>query len=149
MSSRDIACTAVLKRKSASLPRYVVIPTIHVSSWDLGTRALVEGTMNGMKLGRLTLQLSADDGWVLEIPSILCAKSQVDTGDVVSLELRLTSEGVPHELQSLIDSDPLASEKWTDLSDPERRVLRDHVSSAMLPDTRARRARSGLGLPAE
>ena len=143
MPSHELVSNAVLERTSNSHPRFITLPASVVADWNIFAGTLVEGSMNGFNLGQMTVRPSGD-GWMIEVPSSLCAKAQVNTGDAVELRLRLAAVVMPIELQMLLDTDPLAQAKWVTLTENERRKLRDHVTVARLPDTRAQRARDGL-----
>ncbi len=47
---------AVVKRKSASLPRFVVVPPEVVAPWRLQGTTIVEVTLGGAILGRRSLK---------------------------------------------------------------------------------------------
>lgn len=143
MDSAEIVCTSVVERTSGSEPRFVTIAAAQLAAWTLRPTFFVEGSMNEMNLGRTSLQRQGSR-YHLELPSALCAKAQVNTGDSVTLRLRLVEDVFPAELQQLIDEDEAVRASWSKLSEPERRTLRDHVASARLPETRVRRARDGL-----
>ncbi|HEX6560345.1 MAG TPA: YdeI/OmpD-associated family protein [Longimicrobiales bacterium] len=144
MSSGEIVCTSVVERTSGSAPRFAGISDTQLGNWAVRPTLVVEGSMNGMDLGRTTLRRTDRGRYEIELPSPLCAKAQVNTGDHVTLRLRLVDDVFPVELQQLLDADAIARESWSNLSEPEQRTLREHVASARLPETRARRAREGL-----
>lgn len=147
MDSGEIICRSVLQRDSNSAPRYATISEPQLAGWTLRQTMVVEGSMHGYQLGRTMLRRSPRGHYQIELASPLCAKAQVDTGDPISLRLRLVDAGFPVELQQLIDADESARGKWDELSVQDQRSLSEHVGSARLPETRARRAREALVKP--
>lgn len=145
VSSQEFVSSAVLERTSASMPRFITLPRSLVEAWNISGFTLVEGSVNGFELGRVRVRTEGAD-CAIEVPSSLCAKAQVNTGDTVQLCLRTAAVSIPQELQLLLDTDPIAQEKWVALSDSERRRLQEHVTVARLADTRVQRARDGLSL---
>ncbi len=124
-----------------------MIPGDLLAGWKLTTTTTVEGTLNGMDLGRRGLK-AWDDNWFIEVPAPLCKKAQVDTGSVVDVELRLASEELPDELHSLLREDATARRAWEALTPSQQRMHRENVAAAKGTATRTKRARTVLGLPA-
>ncbi|MFG0319534.1 MAG: YdeI/OmpD-associated family protein [Planctomycetota bacterium JB042] len=141
----DVELRAVVERKDASLPRYVVVPARAVAAWRLDGTTTVEGTLVGVPLGRRSLK-RWDDRWFLDLPAPLCARAGVDVGDRVALVLRRASEVPPAELEHVLASSRVARERWDRMTASRQRLLREHVAAAKRPETRERRARKGLDL---
>ena len=146
--SAAVHLAAPIERKHANLPRYVAVPASKVAPWALQTTTVVEGTLNGVDLGRRGLKKWDDQRWFIEIPEPLCRRANVETGHRVNLTLRLASERLPEELEQILASDPAAKEIWHSLNASGQRMLREHVGAARQPATRARRAAQALCRPA-
>jgi Bacteriocin-protection, YdeI or OmpD-Associated len=131
---------AVIERKAPALPRFVVIPSRFVAPWKLvGTTAL-EGTMNGVPLGRRNIKPWDEERWFIEIPEPLCRQAEVDTGDTVRLVLFVAPEEMPGELTEVLESDPEAMARWRRMTASQQRMLREDVLTAKVPATRRKRA---------
>lgn len=142
--SDTIRVTAVIERKHAELPRFVVVPTKTVASWRLEGTSVVEGTLNSVEMGRRTIKRWDEKRWFIELPQALCRKARVDTGDSVTLRLRLASDRLPEELARLLATDPVAEAVWERLTPSQQRVVREDVAAAKQPATRERRAARAL-----
>ena len=142
----SLALQAVIERKAPNLPRFVVIPAVHLATWHLAGTTVIEGSLNEVPLGRRSLKPWDSDRWFLELPGPLCAKAGVDVGDRVRLTIQRAPEELPLELAELLRSDAQAKAQWTALTPAQQRMLREHVMEARHSTTRARRAARGLGL---
>jgi hypothetical protein len=139
--------TGVVDHKHEGLPRFVCIPLDEISPWKLEATTTVEGTINGVEIGRRSLKRWDDRRcWWMDLPGPLCSKAKIETGDKVKLSLRLASEELPQELAVLISKDPAAKKSWERLTPGQQRMLREEVLAANQPPTRERRARRALGL---
>lgn len=144
-----VQLTAVVERKQATLPRYVVVPAPQVAAWQVTQTTMVEARLNGQPLGRRALKRWDAARWFLELPDRSCKRWGLDVGDRVVLELTLASTTLPDELADLLATEPAAQAAWTALSASRQRMLSEEVRAAARTATRARRARCGLGLAAE
>jgi hypothetical protein len=139
--AKPLTVTSIVERKYDQLPRFVCIPLAKVSPWKLESTTTVEGTINGIEIGRRSLKRWDDRKcWWIELPEPLCKKAGIETGDRVDLTLRTASEDLPQELSDLIAKDPKARARWQKLTSGQKRMLREEVMSAKQSSTRARRA---------
>lgn len=136
--------TAIIERKHPKLPRFVVVPSKTVAGWKLEGTTVVEGELNGVEMGRRTIKRWDDERWFIELPEPLCRKAQVDTGDSVTITLRIAANDLPEELARLIADDPGAKARWEKLTPSQQRMLRENVASARQAVTRQRRAERAL-----
>ena len=137
---------AVVKRKSASLPRFVVVPAEVLAPWQLQGTTVVEVTLGGAVLGRRSLKHwgKGRDCWFFDLTAAQCRRGHVETGDRASVELRQASTDLPSELLSLLESDATARRGWSSLTAARRRMLAEHVRAAKQSETRKRRATRAL-----
>jgi hypothetical protein len=135
-----IELEAVIERKAPNLPRFAVIPSRLVAPWKLvGTTAL-EGTLNGVSLGRRNVKPWDAERWFIEIPETLCRQAGVDTGDTVRLVLSVAPEEMPGELTEVLETDPEAMTRWWRMTASQQRMLREDVLAAKTAATRRKRA---------
>jgi antitoxin component of MazEF toxin-antitoxin module len=142
----SVRVRAVVARHHPKLPRFVIIPSSAIASWNLTGTTTLEGTINNEDLGRRNIKQWDDARWFIEIPEPLCKRLGVDVGDEVTLDLRVASEELPGELASLITSDAKARRAWESLTKSQQRMLRENVAAAKTSATRERRARKELGV---
>ena len=144
---RPLEVTTVVEHKHEGLPRFVCIPLDEVAPWRLDVTTTVEGTLNGIDIGRRSLKRWDDRScWWIELPEPLCRKAKIDKGDRVELHLRIASQELPQELAQLIASHAAARKAWERLTPGQQRMLREEVLAASQSATRERRARRALGL---
>ncbi len=122
------------------------MPASAVAAWNLEGTTVVEGTLDGVDLGRRSLKRWDADRWFVDLPGTWCRNAGVSTGDGVELTLRIASSELPQELARLIAESATAQAAWRRLTASQQRMLREHVLAAKRPKTRERRARRGLGL---
>lgn len=134
-----------IQRKQPNLPRFVVIPSQLVTDWKLTGTTIVEGTLNGIDLGRRSLKQWDENRWFIELPEPLCKKARVEKGHSVTIVMSLALDEMPAELTQLMASDPKAKSAWEKLTASQQRMLREHIVAAKQPATRERRARQALG----
>jgi len=144
--SQTVRVEGLVQRHHAEMPRYVVVPSTVVASWQLQGTTVVEGALNGMELGRRSLKRWDEDRWFLDLPERWCRQAGITTGDRVTLELSVASKALPLELERILSESPLAKAMWDRMTLSQKRVLREHVMAAKRPATRTRRARRHLGL---
>lgn len=140
----SILMTAIIERKHPKLPRFVVVPSKAVARWKIEGTTVVEGSLNGAEMGRRTFKPWDDQRWFIELPEPLCRRAQVDTGDSVTITLRIAPADLPEELAQLIANDPMAKARWEKLRPSQQRMLRENVAAAKQPATRQRRAAIAL-----
>lgn len=143
-----VAIAVVIERKRPDVPRFVVVPAARLAAWQLTKTAGVDCMLNGVAIGRRTLKRWDAQRWFVELPERTCQRAGVDVGDRVTLSIRLAPTDMPQELSDLVRRDPKARLAWSALSESRRRMLQEEVRAAVRVETRVRRARCGLGLPA-
>ena len=126
---------------------FVVVPAAKVAKWKLSATTTVEGTLDGVSLGRRSLKRLDDERWFLELRGDLLALVGKAPGDRATLVIAPASTELPAELRSLIAAEPKARARWASLTEAQRRMLREEVLGARSPAARERRARRAL-LPA-
>jgi len=140
----SVALLTIVQRKQPNLPRFVVIPAQLVADWQLTGTTTVEGTLNGIDIGRRSLKPWDEQRWFVELPEPLCKKARVEKGHSVTIVMSLALEEMPAELTQLMASDPKAKSAWEKLTASQQRMLREHIVAAKQPATRERRARQAL-----
>jgi hypothetical protein len=138
-----LAISVRIECKQPALPRFAIVPATVIQPWGLTETTVIEGTLNGVPIGRRTIKKWDDELWWIDIPQTLCRQAKVDTGETVSLEIRLASTELPEELAALLKSNPAVKAAWDKLTSGQQRMFRENVASAKTPETRSRRA-SGL-----
>jgi len=138
--------TAVVERKQATLPRYVVVPAAQIVAWQVTETTMVEARLNGQPLGRRALKRWDAGRWFLELPDRSCRRWGVDVGDRVVVDIARAATTLPDELADLVATDPAAEAAWSAMSPSRQRMLSGDVRAAVRPATRVRRARCGLRL---
>jgi bacteriocin resistance YdeI/OmpD-like protein len=107
----------------------------------------VEGTINGIELGRRSLKRWDDRNcWWIDLPEPLCKRAKIDTGDKVTLKIHLASEEMPRQLTELLNDFPVAKARWDKLTVAQQRMLREEILAAKNSETRTRRAAKALGV---
>lgn len=86
-----VTLSGQIERKARHLPRFVVVPAQLLKGWQLGGTTVVEAMMNGIAVGRRSLKRWDDDRWFVELAQPMSERIGVDTGDPVTLSLRLAS----------------------------------------------------------
>jgi hypothetical protein len=143
----ELKLDVVIERKHAEMAAFVVVPAPKVAAWKLAATTTVEGTLDGVELGRRSLQRWDEKRWFLELRKDHLDAIGKSPGDRAKLVLRRASVGLPAELQALIDSNPAARARWNAHTDAQRRMMREEILGAKTSATRERRARRAL-LPA-
>jgi Bacteriocin-protection, YdeI or OmpD-Associated/Domain of unknown function (DUF1905) len=139
---KEISVTSTVIRHNPQISRLVTIPLEVLRRWKLTGTTVVEGTINGTELGRRSLKRWDDRAcWWIDLPESLCKRAAVETGDKVSLKIRLASEELPEELKELLTDDPKAKANWNKLTVAQQRMLREEIFAAKHSETRTRRAR--------
>lgn len=143
---RTLEVNTVVEHKHQGLPRFVCMTFDSIAPWKLDRTTTVEGTLNGVDLGRRSLKRWDDRVcWWMDLPDSLCRKAGVETGDQVKLSLRIASEELPEELAKLISTNSVAKNSWQKLTTGQQRMLREEILAAKQPATRQRRAAKALG----
>lgn len=137
----------LLERKHPDMAAFVVVPAAKVARFKLSATTTVEATLDGVPLGRRSLQRWDADRWFVEIRQDHLEALGKAPGDRATLSITVASTALPVELQTLLDTVPAASARWQALTAAQRRMLREEILSAKTSPTRERRARRAL-LPA-
>lgn len=146
--SKSIMAIGVrIERKHSDLPAFVTISAARLAALKLTDTTTVEATIDGVDLGRRSLQRLDETRWFLEIRKEHLVSLDKPIGSAARLTISLASTVLPDELQHLIDTVPAASARWKTRTNAQKRMLREHVLEAKKSETRARRARRAL-LPA-
>jgi hypothetical protein len=146
-SHGNVSMEVVVERKQGEMAGFVVVPARRVAVWGLTETTTVEGTLDGVAIGRRSLRRRDGEGWVIELPGPLFAAVGKEAGGRARLVIRVASVDLPAELQTLVESVPEARERWEARTVAQKRMLREEVLAARTPATRERRARLAL-LPA-
>ena len=113
--------------------------------WKLSGTTTVEGAINGVDLGRRSLKRwDGRNCWWIDLPEQLCKKAKLETGDEVTLTIRLASDDLPDELQDLLKTNRVAKTNWEKVTQPQQRMLREEIFAAKASATRRRRAEKSL-----
>jgi hypothetical protein len=137
---KQIKFRATVIRHSPQCARLVTIPQEEIDPWKLTETTTVEGTINDSDLGRRSLKRWDERRcWWIDLPEPLCKKVKIDTGDEVSITIRLASEDLPEELQELLNTNLIAKTIWDTLTKSQQRMLREDVFSIKTPAARRRR----------
>jgi hypothetical protein len=138
---KQLKIRSTVIRHHPQFSRLVTIPKEKVSPWKLEQTTVVEGTINGISLGRRSLKRWDDRNcWWIDLPEPLCKKASIDTGDLVEIHIQLASEQLPDELQKLLSDNKAAKVRWDKMTTAQQRMLREEVYAAKQPEARLRRA---------
>lgn len=138
---KQISVVTTVIRHNPQFSRLVTIPLDEIAPWKLTGTTTVEGTINGIDLGRRSLKRWDDRNcWWIDLPEPLCRKAKLETGDEVQLTIRLASEDLPEELQELLKTNAAAKANWEKLTHAQQRMLREDVFAAKSAAARRRRA---------
>ena len=142
---KPITVTTKVIRHNPQFSRLATIPLAKVAPWNLSGTTVVEGTINGVALGRRSLKRWDErECWWIDLPEPLCKKAKVDEGDDVKLVIQLASEDLPEELKQLLAENKQAAAKWKTLTAAQQRMLREEIFAARTSATRTRRAEKWL-----
>ena len=142
---KQISVVTTVIRHNPQFSRLVTIPLEEISPLKLTGTTTVEGTINGVDLGRRSLKRWDDKNcWWIDLPEPLCKKAKLETGAEVQLTIRLASEDLPAELQELLKTNAVAKANWEKLTQPQQRMLREDVFAAKTSAARQRRAEKFL-----
>lgn len=133
-----------IERKQAGLPAFVVVPAAKLLRWKLRATTTVDGTLDGVPLGRRSLKRWDDERWFIELRRELLHVLGKAPGDRATLVIARASDALPAELQDLIDGVAEARARWEAHTDAQRRMLREDVLAAKTAAARERRARRAL-----
>jgi hypothetical protein len=109
-----------IERKHPEMPAFVVVPALQVARWKLTATTTVEGTLDGVTLGRRSLKRWDDERWFIELRRDMLDALSKSPGDRATLVITRASAA------------------------PQKRMLREEVLAAKSPAARERRARRAL-----
>lgn len=133
-----------IERKQAELPAFVVVPADAVAKWTLAGTTTVEGTVDGVSLGRRSLKRWDDERWFLELRRDTLEALGKAPGARVTLVLRLASTDLPEELRALLETSAVACKRWEARTEAQKRMLREDIQAVKSSAARERRARKAL-----
>ena len=141
----QIKVVTKVTRHNPQFSRLATIPLDKIDPWKLSGTTTVEGTINGVDLGRRSLKRWDERNcWWIDLPEPLCKKAKIESGDEVTVIIRLASEDLPEELQDLLKTNRVAKTNWEKLTQPQQRMLREDIFAAKTSATRRRRAEKFL-----
>jgi hypothetical protein len=142
---KHIEVTSTVIRHTPQLSRLVTIPVETILPWKIEQATVIEGTINGVDLGRRSLKRWEDrQCWWIDLPEPLCKKAKLEIGDQVQLVIHLASDKLPEELAALLKTNPQAKRRWEKLTQAQQRMLREEIFAAKTSQTRLRRAEKVL-----
>ena len=142
---KQIKLTATVIRHHPQFSRLVTIPLDLVAPFKLEHTTVIEGTINGLDLGRRSLKRWDDRNcWWIDLPEPLCRKASLETGSTVHLVIRPASEELPTELLNLLKRNAGANQQWKKLTKAQQRMLREDILLAKTSTTRTKRAEKWL-----
>ena len=113
-----------IERKHPGLAAFVVVPASAVSAWNLSETTTVEGTLDGIPLGRRSLQRWDAGRWFVELRRETLEAVGKAPGEGATLTISIASQDLPAELQALIDNVPEARARWEAHTRAQQRMLR-------------------------
>src|SRR6476661_4403786 len=142
---KQIKVTSIVIRHNPQFSRLVTIPLDVIAPWKIEHTTVIEGTINGVHLGRRSLKRWDDRNcWWIDLPEPLCKKASLETGSAVELVIQLASEELPAELRNVLKENAAATRKWNKLTKAQQRMLREDLLSAKTSATRVKRAEKWL-----
>jgi len=142
---KQITIISTVSRHHPQFSRLVTIPLDVIAPWKLSDTTVIEGTINDTELGRRSMKRWDDRNcWWIDLPEPLCKRAKLETGDEVTLKIRLASEDLPDELKELITKNSTAKANWEKLTKAQQRMVREEIFTAKSSETRSRRAKKVL-----
>jgi len=143
--TKHITLTSTVSRHHPKFSRLVTIPLDVIAPWKLSDTTVIEGTINDTELGRRSMKRWDDRNcWWIDLPEPLCKRARLETGDEVTLKIRLASEDLPDELTELLAKSSKAKANWEMLTKAQQRMLREEIFAGKSSETRSRRAKKVL-----
>jgi len=142
---KQITIISTITRHHPQFSRLVTIPLDVVAPWKLSDTTVIEGTINDTELGRRSMKRWDDrQCWWIDLPEPLCKRAKLETGDEVTLKIRMASEDLPDELTELLAKSSKAKANWEMLTKAQQRMLREEIFAGKSSETRSRRAKKVL-----
>lgn len=121
---------------------FLTLPKIASARLPLRGRTTVEGTLNGFPFGA-TLEPDGQRSHWLRVSRKMAEGAHAGAGDVVTLEIapaaNQAESRIPADLRKAFAAAPKARALWLDITPLARRDWIHWITSAKLPQTRARR----------
>ena len=146
---KSLTIETKVRQKDRRLPVYLEIPATKVKPWSLYGTATVLVNVSGNDAGRRSIKKWDDNRWFIELTKSFCSKHSIEVGTVVSVTIERTTDDLPVELATVLDTNRSARDAWEQLSPSRKRIIREHIMAAKKPETRERRASAWLPDDAE
>ena len=117
------------------------IPARFIRDWGLTATTTVEGTINGVPIGRRAIKDSGPktDDWYMGLTKPLAEAIGAKKGYDVEVELRLADMNVPDEMAARMKSDPAFARAYEALIPNHKRKAIEHYLEAKSPAGRTAR----------
>src|SRR5689334_13996501 len=133
-----VTLEVLIERKHPEMAAFIVVPAAAVSAWKLAMTTTIEGTLDGIPIGRRSLVRWDDKRWFVELKSGSLEAIGKSAGDRATLAITVASAALPPELQTLIDTNPGARARWEAHTSAQQRMIREEILSAMSSAARER-----------
>lgn len=134
-----------IEQKKMEAVAFVVVPAAAVAEWEISETTTIEGTLDGVPIGRRSLVRWDADRWFIEFRGGLTQAIGKSGGDHATLAIHIASAELPEELRRVLETDPDARERWEQHSSAQQRMIREEILAAKTSLARERRARKALG----
>jgi hypothetical protein len=117
------------------------IPAKFIHDWGLTATTTVEGTINGVSLGRRAIKDSGPktDDWYMSLAKPVAHAVGAKKGDEVEIELWLADMTMPDEMAARVTGDADFAKAYDALSPNHRRKAIEHYLEAKTPAGRTAR----------
>src|SRR5690349_11104763 len=82
-----VTLDVIIERKHAEMAAFVVVPAAAVSAWKLAMTTTIEGTLDGVPIGRRSLVRWDDNQWFVELKRGLLETIGKSRGDRATLAI--------------------------------------------------------------
>ncbi|MEM8862698.1 MAG: YdeI/OmpD-associated family protein [Chloroflexota bacterium] len=146
--SQSIMILAEIKQKMATLPRYVEVDEEKLATWGLEGTTPIEVKIEGHQpvLRNIKRWGKKRPVWFFELTAAMCKHAKIDTGDTIEFTLTKIKDEIAAEIQTILETNLAAQDKWDKTTPSQRRMINDHVLGAKQAATRLRRARKVFGI---
>ena len=132
------------------MPRFVILPDEVVLALGLSGYSTIRGSINEVSFERRSAmpwdEAKGDMRFFMQMPTDLCKRAGVDTGDEAEFEIEAMDDILPSELRQSLEKDRDANRVWERLSPSAQRQFADDIASAKRPETLAKRLEALLKL---
>ena len=117
------------------------VPAHFIRAWGLTATTTVEGTINGLPLGRRSLKDSGPktEDWYMSMSRKTTLALDAKAGDEVEIELRLSDMTMPGEMAARMESDADFARAYEALRPDHKRAAIEHYLEAKTPKGRTAR----------